>query len=210
MQKTPALWGLVYYAATAVALAILVGWATVYVVENQDALVHSDAHGWIGAAAGALLGLWLARWKRSSAVAHLVMRIAGVLLVVLGVAGGFVMYAIERGKHYDGSFGYGLAIFVMVLLVASVVDCFILTFRAVAQASKLEWCNLEAAAEGVLERVDRVTRFTAITVSATLTVPAATDVDKARRLLEKAEKGCLITNSLAVDVHLDTAVTVAD
>ena len=96
------------------------------------------------------------------------------------------------------------------LLVASVADCFILTFRAVAQASKLEWRNLEAAAEGVLERVDRVTRFTAITVCATLAVPAGTDVDKARRLLEKAEKGCLITNSLAVDVHLDTEVTVAN
>ena len=96
------------------------------------------------------------------------------------------------------------------LLVASVVDCFILTFRAVAQASKLGWCNLEAAAEGVLQRVDRVTRFTAITVSASLTVPAETDVDKARRLLEKAEEACLITNSLSADVHLNTEVTVAN
>jgi len=96
------------------------------------------------------------------------------------------------------------------LLVASIADCFILTFRAVARASKLGWSNLETAAEGVLERVDRVTRFTTITISATLTVPADTDVDKARRLLEKAEEACLITNSLSVDVHLDTEVTVTD
>jgi peroxiredoxin-like protein len=95
------------------------------------------------------------------------------------------------------------------LLVASVADCFILTFRAVAQASKLEWDNLEAAAEGVLERVERVTRFTAITVSATLTVPAGVDVDKARRLLEKAEEACLITNSLSAETHLETDVIVA-
>jgi peroxiredoxin-like protein len=95
------------------------------------------------------------------------------------------------------------------LLVASVADCFILTFRAVAKASKLDWSNLEASAEGVLERVERVTRFTAFTVSATLTVPAGTDIDKARRLLEKAEAGCLITNSLSAESHLEASVVVA-
>jgi peroxiredoxin-like protein len=95
------------------------------------------------------------------------------------------------------------------LLVASVADCFILTFRAVAQASKLAWSNLEASTEGVLERVDRVTRFTTFTVSATLTVPADADVDKARQLLEKAKGACLITNSLSAETHLQTEIIVA-
>jgi peroxiredoxin-like protein len=94
------------------------------------------------------------------------------------------------------------------LLVASVADCFILTFRAMAQASKLDWSDLEASAEGVLERVDRVTRFTTFTVSATLTVPTGTDIDKAKRLLEKAEAGCLITNSLSAETHLETTIIV--
>ncbi|MEZ5503495.1 MAG: OsmC family protein [Halioglobus sp.] len=96
------------------------------------------------------------------------------------------------------------------LLVARVADCFILTFRAVARASKLDWKTLEASAEGVLERVDRVTRFTAFTVRATLTVPAGTDVDKARRLLEKSEEGCLVTNSLSAERHLEAEVLVAN
>lgn len=96
------------------------------------------------------------------------------------------------------------------LLAASVADCFILTFRAVAQASKLAWNNLEASAEGVLERVDRVTRFTAFNISATLTVPADTDIEKARRLLQKAEESCLITNSLTAKTHLDADIIVAD
>lgn len=94
------------------------------------------------------------------------------------------------------------------LLVASVADCFILTFRAVARASKLEWVNLQTSAEGVLERVERVTRFTSFTVRATLTVPAGTDTDKARRLLEKSEAGCLVTNSLTADTHLTAEVIV--
>jgi len=94
------------------------------------------------------------------------------------------------------------------LLVASVADCFILTFRAVARASKLEWSGIESSAVGTLDRVDRVTRFTSFTVSATLTVPAGTDIDKARRLLEKSEAACLITNSLSAETHLEADVIV--
>ena len=94
------------------------------------------------------------------------------------------------------------------LLVASVADCFILTFRAVARASKLEWSNIESSAVGVLDRVGRLTQFTSFTVSATLTVPTGTDVDKAQRLLEKSEAGCLITNSLTAETHLDAQIIV--
>jgi peroxiredoxin-like protein len=96
------------------------------------------------------------------------------------------------------------------LLVASVADCFILTFRAVAHASKLAWNHLEASAEGVLERVDRVTRFTRVNLSATLAVPAGTDIEKARRLLQKAEESCLITNSLTAKTHLDVEIIAED
>ena len=96
------------------------------------------------------------------------------------------------------------------LLVASVADCFILTFRAVARASKLDWSKLEASAEGVLDRVERVTQFTAITVRADLTVPAGTDIEKARRLLQKAEEACLITNSLKASTHLEANVIAED
>jgi len=95
------------------------------------------------------------------------------------------------------------------LLVGAVADCFILTFRAIARASKLEWTNLECSAEGVLDRVERVTRFTAFTVRATLTVPAGSDPDKARRLLEKAEGACLVTRSMLAEAHLEAEVIVA-
>ena len=95
------------------------------------------------------------------------------------------------------------------LLVASVADCFILTFRAVARASKLEWSALECHVDGVLERVEKVTRFTAFKVRAVLDVPEGTNESKAQRLLDKAERSCLITNSMTADVHLETEVRVA-
>ena len=92
------------------------------------------------------------------------------------------------------------------LFVGSVSDCFILTFRAVARASKLPWSSLECVANGTLERIERSTKFTAINIVASLKIPAGTDPEKARRLLEKSEANCLITQSMSATVHLATEV----
>lgn len=92
------------------------------------------------------------------------------------------------------------------LLVAAVADCFILTFRAVARAAKLEWSDLMVRVEGTLERRDGVTAFTAFHVHATLGVDATIDEAQARAALERAERGCLISNSLKAPVHLETTL----
>ena len=73
------------------------------------------------------------------------------------------------------------------LLVASVIDCFVLTFRAIARASKLDWTRLECSAEGTLDRVDRVTRFVSLRIVANLALPRGDRADAAERLLQKAE-----------------------
>ena len=95
------------------------------------------------------------------------------------------------------------------LLVAAVADCFILSFKAIARASNLDWTSLGCDVDGVLEKVDRVTQFTAFHISATLEIPESTRAEKAERLLAMAEKSCLITNSLIADSHLETEVRVA-
>jgi len=89
------------------------------------------------------------------------------------------------------------------LLVAAVADCFILTFRAIARASKLDWVSLSCDVDGILDRVDNVTRFTEFRLRAVLDAPPGTDERKALRLLEKSERSCLITNSLTAENHLD-------
>ncbi len=95
------------------------------------------------------------------------------------------------------------------LLVAAAADCFILTFRAVAAGSKLAWRDLECRAEGVLDRADNVTCFTELHLHARLVLPADGDVERAKRLLEKAEKACLVTNSLVLVPTLAAEVVVA-
>lgn len=95
------------------------------------------------------------------------------------------------------------------LLVASVADCFVLTFKAIARASKFEWQSLECEVEGTLDREGKSTRFTGFRIKAVLDVPSGTDEARALRLLEKSEESCLITQSLKATPTLDATVNVA-
>ena len=88
------------------------------------------------------------------------------------------------------------------LLTASVADCVVLTFNAIARASRLEWNEIECQVDGTLDRVDRVSRFTHFDIQARLLIPTGADSDKAKLLLEKAEKNCLISNSLNSEISM--------
>ena len=88
------------------------------------------------------------------------------------------------------------------LLVAAVANCFILTFRGVSRAANFTWEQLQCQVDGVLERVSGVTQFSRFTTRATLTVTAGADHAKAQELMERAEKVCLVANSLRGERHL--------
>ncbi len=83
------------------------------------------------------------------------------------------------------------------LLCAAVADCLVLTFRAIARASKFEWRRISCRTEGTLEKAEGGARFTRFVSHVTLHVPAGTDAARARLLLEKSEHGCLVANSLS-------------
>jgi organic hydroperoxide reductase OsmC/OhrA len=95
------------------------------------------------------------------------------------------------------------------LLVAAIGDCLILTFRAVAGASHLVWTSLDCDVTGTLDRLERTARFVAFEIRARLQVPAGTDPDRAKRVLEKAEQNCLISNSLSGAIRLVPIIEVA-
>jgi|SRR5690606_23061813 len=95
------------------------------------------------------------------------------------------------------------------LLVAAIADCFVLSFKAVAKASKFDWLSVSCEVEGTLDRKDGRLQFVSYRVRAVLDVPAGTDEARTHRLLEKAEDNCLITNSLNGEVVLEPEVRVA-
>jgi organic hydroperoxide reductase OsmC/OhrA len=82
------------------------------------------------------------------------------------------------------------------LLCAAVADCYLLSFRSYARAAKFEWQQLDCQVEGVLERIDGTSYFTRFSTRATLRISADADEARARVLMDKAEHGCLISNSL--------------
>ena len=88
------------------------------------------------------------------------------------------------------------------LLTAAVADCFVLTFRAIAAASKFAWVNLESRTRGTLDRVDGKMRFTRFDTHARLQLAEGADVERAKKLLERAELTCLVANSLNSERHL--------
>lgn len=92
------------------------------------------------------------------------------------------------------------------LLLAAVETCFLFTLRAVTQASKIEFAALEVSIEGVVDRQEKVTRFTEIVLRPRLTIPEGTDRDRALWVLQKSEQACLVSASLATPIRLEPEI----
>jgi peroxiredoxin-like protein len=93
------------------------------------------------------------------------------------------------------------------LLLAAVETCFLFTLRAVAEASRIEFTRCEVTAEGVVDRAVGVTRFTEIVLRARLALAPGADAARARRVMEKAERACLVSASLATPVRLEAELS---
>lgn len=94
------------------------------------------------------------------------------------------------------------------LLVAAVSTCFIATLRAVAEASKMEIHGLEVPVEGTIEKQEGGFRFTKIVLRPTLAILREEDRERAGRLLEKAERACLVSRSILATMVIEAKIHV--
>ena len=92
------------------------------------------------------------------------------------------------------------------LLVAAAADCFSLSFRIGAAASRLGFRRLDCSAQGTIDSAPGGARLTALRIRADLELDPGVRVARAERLLQKAERNCLITNSLRAPVELELRV----
>jgi peroxiredoxin-like protein len=97
------------------------------------------------------------------------------------------------------------------LFVAAVNTCFMTTFLAIAENSKLELASFKAGAKGKLEKVNgQGFLITEIILRPKLVIANARDAERASRILEKAERNCLISNSVKTRVLLQPEIAVGD
>jgi organic hydroperoxide reductase OsmC/OhrA len=92
------------------------------------------------------------------------------------------------------------------LFVGAVLECLWTTFEAFARREGLIDFAWSSTGEAVLDRGPRTPVFTAITLDVELRVSSG-DEDRARRLLAKAEQGCIISNALNVPVRVTSTVS---
>ena len=86
------------------------------------------------------------------------------------------------------------------LFVGAVNSCFMTTFLAIAENSKLDFISFNCSSEGKLEQVDGQWLMTEVKLMPTVEVPDEKDVEKAMKVLAKAERNCLISNSVKAKI----------
>ncbi|WP_461517940.1 OsmC family protein [Porticoccus sp.] len=95
------------------------------------------------------------------------------------------------------------------MLLGAVANCLVLTFKAIANASKLNWLEIHCHSEGDLDKVERSVKFTHIDSHARLVIPDAGDREKAEKLLEKTERNCFVSNTLNCDKQFTFEIVVS-
>ena len=91
------------------------------------------------------------------------------------------------------------------LLVGAALECLWTTFEAYARHDQLEVAGWRGTGSGVLDKGPTGPVFTSITLAVEMTVAAA-DLERARRILDTAEKHCIISNALRVAVTLQADI----
>ncbi len=96
------------------------------------------------------------------------------------------------------------------LFLASVAGCFVSTFSGMAHFSKFEFLSLDVEVRGLLNKEEGGWRFAQVNLHPRLKIAQEKDRERANRLLEKAEKTCLITRSINSKTILEPELIVQE
>jgi peroxiredoxin-like protein len=96
------------------------------------------------------------------------------------------------------------------LFTAAVSSCLMTTFLAIAENSKLEFISFNCDSEGKLEQVDGKWLMTEVKLLPTVEIKSEKDIERAERVLQKAEANCLISNSIKAKVVMKSTLLISD
>jgi organic hydroperoxide reductase OsmC/OhrA len=94
------------------------------------------------------------------------------------------------------------------LFVSAVNSCFVMTFLAIAGASNLEVSGISSQARARLAKPEDGSglQITDITLRPRIMLGHTRDLDRAARIVEKAERNCLISRSIKSVVRLEPEI----
>lgn len=92
------------------------------------------------------------------------------------------------------------------LFTAAVSSCFMTTFLAIAENSKLDFKDFSCPAKGKLSKFDGKFAMSQVVLEPVVTITNDEDREKAKKIIDKAERACLITNSLKTEVILKPVI----
>jgi peroxiredoxin-like protein len=95
------------------------------------------------------------------------------------------------------------------LYVGAVVSCFMTTFLAIAENSKLEFSAFSCDAKGTLAKVDGKFQMTEITLYPSVVLLNEEQAEKTKRVMDMSERNCLISNSIKTTVRLESEIKLA-
>lgn len=93
------------------------------------------------------------------------------------------------------------------LFTASVVSCFMTTFLAIAENSKLNFKSFTCDSTGTLAMEDGKLQMTEVNLFPSVTLVNEEDRQRAYKVLLKTEGACLISNSIKAKVTMTPAIT---
>jgi organic hydroperoxide reductase OsmC/OhrA len=93
------------------------------------------------------------------------------------------------------------------LFTASVNTCFMMTFLAVAEYSKLPIVSFRCTATAKLEKVQGAAyQFVEIVIKPTVVIGSVEDLARTSRILAKAKDNCFVTNAIKTAVQLEPEI----
>jgi organic hydroperoxide reductase OsmC/OhrA len=92
------------------------------------------------------------------------------------------------------------------LFVASINICLMTTFLAVAENSNLEFISFSSEATGKLEKIDGRYMISEVELNPVVKIKDEKFREKTLRIIDKSEKGCLISNSAKSKIILNPQI----
>lgn len=96
------------------------------------------------------------------------------------------------------------------LFTASVSSCLMTTFLAVVEFSKLDYVSFNCDSKGILEKVDGKFVISEVLLFPKVVITDASKSDRMKRVVEKAKKACLISNSITSKITMEVIISVQD